>query len=88
VAGFWGSGLVEINNRFQRLLDKKPMGDVPSNLFYSFGHSMLTNLEIMVLQAYANDIQKGFESNVTEPLKSAYNTCAEILGGKQNAPAH
>jgi hypothetical protein len=88
VAGFWGSGLVEINNRFQRLLDKKPMGDVPSNLFYSFGHSMLTNLEIMVLQAYADTIQKGFDANVTEPMRSAYRTCAEILGGQQQAPAH
>lgn len=87
VAGFWGSGMIEMNNRLQRNLDKKPMGDVPSKLFYSFVHSTLTNPEIMVLQAYANDIQKGFESNVTDPMRSAYNTCAEILGGKQNSPA-
>ncbi len=81
VMGFWGAGLIEFNNRVQRNLDKKPMGDVPSKLFYSFVHSTLTNPEVMVLQAYADPIAKGFDGYVTEPIKNLAKGCEDILKG-------
>jgi hypothetical protein len=84
--GFFSSAFVELNNRIQKNLDKKPMGDVPSKLFYSFIHSNLTNPEIMVLQAYAEPISKGFDGYVKEPLYDAAAGCKDLLVGPAKKP--
>jgi|GEM_PF-5866199 len=77
--GFANPTLVELNNRWQRFMNFKPMGDVPSKLIFGWTHSFLTNPELILVQSYSQPLVNGFDSYVVQPVKRTGEACVDLL---------
>lgn len=77
--GFIHPSMVEMNNRFMRSYNIKPMDDVPSKLTYSYVHSRLTNPMAMFELAYASTIVALFS---TQNLLMGAGAAVGLVAGK------
>lgn len=80
IIGFVNPTFVEINNRIQKNFDLKPMADVPSKLIYGWFHGIMTNPEVIMVQAYSQPIVDSFDKHVVSPIRNIPNACRRALG--------
>lgn len=77
--GFVHPTIVEMVNRLMKNFGIKPMNDMPSKSTFSFVHSNTTNMQPIVVQNYAPQIQAGFQAVVVNPINHMTQTCADML---------